>query len=573
MSGQKADPLFVINRFKTQAQLVNSGKWRTQVINAVRQTPVEKRPKLIHRVCRELQLNLYGKSAQAREDDMKDPVTGLPFNRSTLDGTMEILLLIAQTLLEDGDVQTFLRVQHVMLSAGLNVMDEQTSAELVAIRLPSLMRFVIVFLDHVSSSDEASIRFGVLLAEAWEGLGNSVELDVELLKKREPGEAIRKLVEDVSALTVGERLDFDDKDPRALGAMVMNFMAACATESVEKVRDAGLSMKGWLERIVQASSHSELASEVLASLLNILTSLHNTPALETINANKKGPNTSLFEMIGRLVKLKRNTAFSEDPNIFDSPALCLSSEATRTYATWSDRKRAEQSAARRAGEQNLDWFKREQVTVDRLFDERCRKIMEQPRRGLRPAGYDHVELRVSALRNVGIRAIIFRPEGHVFPDVGIEIVARRETPTLCIFKTELRAFELGVHEEIVRWKEHFDRRDDLLLMLRFVVIDMLYRIVASPQELREKRNWQSTGDASRVHVPQHIPVRPLLRRLPEGFKATERAQQLAQREMGWIIRPGMTFVSAYVRDGQLAYDLPTQPTAIYTDEDLRSETD
>ncbi len=197
--------------------------------------------------------------------------------------------------------------------------------------------------------------------------------------------------------------------------------------------------------------------------------------------------------------------------------------------------------------------------------------MERPRRGLRPGGYDHIEVHSVPLRNAGIRAVVFHPEGCDFPNVRVHILVRKETPTLFTFRTELKDFELGLHDEVVRSKIHFDHRDELAELLEFTVVDMLYRIVAAEKELREKKSkWSSTGSEGNSPSPRTIPVRPFLRRLVEGRHATGYAQANATQVMGWrTLPPGFTFVLPTIRGGNLVYDLPTQPTAVYTDDDLR----
>lgn len=548
-------------------------KWYERIKTTIRHTPESGRAKLVIRISRELIVGQISLSGVERSDDVQDPSLGIRTNRAACTRVSEIMVLMSRTLFADGDIRTFLRVMQYSIENRPDVIPDTDDGVRLAVRLAGVGRFIAAYLEEMGRTEENGLRFGVLLCEAWDAFERvsynerDIKADAPATRDVDDKSRLRRCYTEQAARW--DTFSEAELDARTIGARAMNLILDAAMNNAD---NESPNIRAWFTRIVESASRTQIGSEILQSLLNILTTTNRKSALEAIeNGLLQAQGHAMREALGE--EIDQFPEYQMGTTMYASPTIRLDPETDAYFTKWAHVERAHQQQERDKGEAVLRWFTDEERALERLMDQRCNEIMERPRRGLRPSGYDHVEIRVSALRNVGIRAIIFRPEGHIFPDASVEIVARRDTPTLRVYKTELRGFQLDLNEEALVWREHADRSHELLRLLDFVVIDMLYRIIASPQELREKRNWQSTGDASRVHVPRNIPVPPLLRRLPEGFKSTERAQQLAQQEMGWTLRPGMTFVSAYVRNGQLAYDLPTQPTAIYTDEDLHAEID
>ena len=134
----------------------------------------------------------------------------------------------------------------------------------------------------------------------------------------------------------------------------------------------------------------------------------------------------------------------------------------------------------------------------------------------------------------------------------------------------MRGFELPLHDEVVRLKHHFESRPTLLQMIEYAVVDILHRIIVADRGLREKKNWSKTGDETAEPHAKVVPVRPFIRRLPLGQKASPEALEnmAALFRFTWKLPPGVTFVSAFLRGNAIDYDLPTSPTAVYGDDDL-----
>lgn len=198
----------------------------------------------------------------------------------------------------------------------------------------------------------------------------------------------------------------------------------------------------------------------------------------------------------------------------------------------------------------------------------CYEIETRPRRGLRPNGLDHIEVRLTPLNNAGILGLIFHPEGHNFPDVGIEIVYQKMTPHLLTYRTTMNGLEHVRWEELYCNERHIGQERLLHLMLCYMAYDALHRIVTEQRPIREhpsrKGGAGGTGQAS---------VRPYMRMLPVGHRVSNAALEAAQRDMGYLPPQGMTFVQAFFRNNELEYDMPSEPFAIYGDEDIELETE
>lgn len=541
-------------------------KWHERIKTMVRNAQGADRAKTIVRICRELIRGQLALSAYPPVGDVvDDPLLCVPVNRAACERVTSVLRLIACTLLADGDVASFLRVLQYSVDQGDVIPDTDEGAHL-AVRLAGIRRFLMIFLQEAGASEETGVRFAILLCEAWDAQALAITRDLDVAARTEEESdlvsLLRRKKKAIEKKREANNLSREDADVLAVRAL--NLIADAAMGGGD---DQAPWVTAWFDRLVHAAAKGRMASEVLLSLLNVMTTMDHRPSLEIIaNGLLQERSAQILTELGDA--LDEMPEYGEVAKLYQSPTVRLSQHTDAVFKQWSDRLRAEQRRARECGDAVLRWITDEREAIERLMDQRCERIVNHPRRGLRPNGHDHIEVQVSALRNAGVRALVFRAEGHVFPDISVEVITRYETPTLHVFKTELREFLLDLDEGVLVWKEHADRSFDLLRLLDFVVIDALYRIVAGPQELREKRSWQATGDASVILEPRRIPVRPFLRRLPAGFKASEEAEEKAKREMGWRLRPGMTFVSATVRNGQLEYDLPTQPTAVYSDDDL-----
>jgi hypothetical protein len=187
---------------------------------------------------------------------------------------------------------------------------------------------------------------------------------------------------------------------------------------------------------------------------------------------------------------------------------------------------------------------------------------------LRPHGADHIDVDVTLLRHNGLRAVVFYPEDHTFPDIRIELLTKElETPHLIALSVEMADLSL---DKVIKRGDTSASPDQLnpkqyKLLLEMVIIDILYRIVVEGKELRPKK---VSRDTDHKEGPKTSSVRPHLRRLTGDRKASAEAQERARSAMGWHLPSGMTFVAAHYRGNQLVYDYPTEAVGVYSDVDL-----
>lgn len=253
---------------------------------------------------------------------------------------------------------------------------------------------------------------------------------------------------------------------------------------------------------------------------------------------------------------------------FFQPRLRLKEPHAALFREWRNRCRDKARGNREAGERAIAWFRFNEAEIERWFERRTAAVMNSPLRTLRPNGGDSVELNVTALRNAGVRGVTFRTEGYTYPDVGVDVIVRQETPTLVTFRTALRNFELAVNPEIVARGEHAGEEEPWAAMLEFAVVDAYYRIVAASTEVREQRAWQATGDSTCTVETRQVPVRGFTRRLRVGQKASEEARKAYLATYGHDLPPGVTFVKGFLRNQMIQYALTTTPAVKYTDDDL-----
>lgn len=247
--------------------------------------------------------------------------------------------------------------------------------------------------------------------------------------------------------------------------------------------------------------------------------------------------------------------------------FALPSTHHREFLRWGRTKRQKNDAMRERCESVEAWVRQHIDLLEKRQEDLMRDIVERPRRGLRPLGFDHVDINVSILRSAGVRGVIFRPEEFALPDTGLEILVRKVTPHLYAYKGSLLAFsdfpapmiEMGFCQDYPLVRK----------LLQFVIIDVLHRITVAERPLREKSGTKGDSGTGEANGIRH-PVPPHPRRLPEGWKASDEARQAWTETFGTTLREGYTFVRAHWSKGRMSYDLPTTAFATYGDEDLFS---
>ncbi len=245
--------------------------------------------------------------------------------------------------------------------------------------------------------------------------------------------------------------------------------------------------------------------------------------------------------------------------------VAVSRAERRIFDDWVQRNDANNQPVLSKTAEVMEWYRLHADAL--LLDERakCDDIKHRPRRVLLPDGQDHLEVRATPLYQAGLRSVIFYPQD--FPNVDLELVIQLPSPHLVRVKATLNDFRLemprGVLAELGLYKE-----EELRALLQYVIIDVLYKIIAEPAGEKRPRKKQcgdrKTNDSERQ---RRIPVRPHIRRLPDGWKAGKESLELGVQRLGGL-PDGFTFVGLYYRGGEIVHDLPSLPTVVYCDEDL-----
>ncbi len=221
---------------------------------------------------------------------------------------------------------------------------------------------------------------------------------------------------------------------------------------------------------------------------------------------------------------------------------------------------------KREGARLLDWVIEHYDTLSAKADAKLREIREisgKPKRMLRPHGLDRVEIDVLLLRGVGVREIIFDAAGTVFPDVGVKVLVRKDTPNYYIYRTTVSGVRSLNPDALINLT--FPDTDLLQFLLHIITVDALHRIVIGGNELREKRPKGSSPNAKRRIV---LVKRAHIRHLPDTQSASEEAVARGMEAFGCEFAPGITFVRAFERDGVTVRDLPSEAFASYGMDDV-----
>jgi hypothetical protein len=321
-------------------------------------------------------------------------------------------------------------------------------------------------------------------------------------------------------------------------------------------------MRGWLDRLLEGlNQDNDALDEVLHSIILVLTYEYRDskfalyiydPTMEEFGSPLETPRAS-------------------------RPVFWITSVIEPYFRKWTSRYDALGKARKTQVKAVLDRFQQEKERMVEIAETQRRAILERPKRALRPAGYDHVEIGVTPLYYSGIRSVAFHTEGYDFPDMELHFVVRKETPHLIVFKGRLIGLRLQVDDVVV---DGLITHNTALLkeLLEIVIIDALFHIMVAERGLRPKQRPQTTIPGGEGRGPDQsggiVPVRAHYQRLQEGHVASETARENLKEALGWRTLPeGHTFVAAYRRGalgeaGEFVYSLPSEPTAKYDDADF-----
>ena len=334
---------------------------------------------------------------------------------------------------------------------------------------------------------------------------------------------------------------------------------------------------GWIDRLIEAIGSNDFAERILEGLLLYANVNHEANADHgsandqvrcTIRAVPKGQEQEYAEqsLQSELVRGFDTEALLEE--IAGPPVCCIKADQKLAVKDFFMRQERRCADATENSQNMLAWCERHHTEIDAENERKRSLILSDARRGLRPNGADHIEIDLAPLRSFGLRAIVFYPEGHVFPNTKIELLAATKTPHCFAVSGELTDFR--VDDRIINLHCGMGRqgrltREQYRWFLETVIVDILYRLVVQGKELRQKKRMPGDSGPTEMAVQS---VRPHMRRLLDGQNASPEARERAQRSMGWKLPPGKTFVEAFCRGGQITYDYPTQAVAVYGNEDL-----
>jgi len=394
---------------------------------------------------------------------------------------------------------------------------------------PAKSRVILEFFRAVGGNVELSIKFGLQLLEEY-------------------GVLLQKLYDNESTTSAAIA--------RSNGTVALHVLR----DSASAPPHIAIPQRQWFVNIIHAAADgNEGADQVLAYMMTILS---ETAKMQLKIAAINPLNLPKPLRMDHVSLLKKETG---DPHVF------LSHEEKQWLDSWGQKLTARNAVHRAAGKKILDWVAGHHDEFQRAVDMRRTAIATNPRRGLRPGGSDMASIRVAPVYNAGVRALAFFPDDRMFPDTGVRIMISTTSPHLIAFHSEMAGLRLQIRTGAL--DNHSHDPDKVMEVLEFVVLDIMYNLVSVPtitNSTSRSGGKKQNGESGREEHSTH-PVRPHLRILLPGQKASIQATSAASQHMGWRLPPGMTFVRAHYRGdpsgtgGQIEHDITT-PTIDYSDE-------
>lgn len=326
---------------------------------------------------------------------------------------------------------------------------------------------------------------------------------------------------------------------------------------------ASIRSKAWTERLIEEAGQSQVASDVLESILRLVV----------------GAKFDLrFDSYEKEIDLEKAQRISGEHVDYWSKGpskhlltCAMNFRHIQRLSAWTEKITKKSTIDQQKGNELLAWFEEHQQEIDRITRERLDAITNHPRHGLRPFGFDRVNIKLSVLWNAGFRHIVFHPENHIFPETGVKLGIVQYKPHITSYHGTLtEPQKLIVDDMIFDCESH--PPEAIRKILSFVLIDILYRIIAAPSHKRLFNDHDPTYE-SRVGPALEVSVRPFIRRLPLGQEASQTARAFGEDFFKMQLPAGVTFVRAHYRGGEVSFDnMPTGPLMTYTDEHLRQLT-
>ncbi len=510
---------------------------------------------------------------------------------------------LVQRIFQEGDLETFLVVWE--RTYGNLPVDKMNNAWLTNLSFGvidsanlSRVMFLDAYLIHVGKSPDRSLEFALGLTDQW-AERTRVSLDIHAVS--ESTHALEEHLDQLMKADTPEGLNRQYTDGIYSKVVVArsNRVRSFLTGNLDlsECNQESLNTQRWFVNLINAAGCHGAAASVLESVLSVFCVTHSANPLLLFSGDRD--TVQSLELLASPLLKGDSLLTDEDLKLFAdceaqmgltlpqeekdlirevilngfSKSLItelglVDPEAQPALRRWCAKQYALLKEPISFAERTVAYFRENSIEVEEEMQKRVSQIREGMTRGLRVGGADHFAVRLSALHLAGVRAVIFQPsQDMVLPDTGIEILVKEETPHLSVYRTVLLGGELELHERVVRNKFFPDPENDapvLQLILKWVIVDMLYRILLKKQELRSLYRRKVNG----APPPNQVPVRPTLRKLVAGTKASDEALERG-RLAGFRIPKGKTFVRGFLRGTEIEYDLPTEPIGFYDDDDLR----
>ena len=437
----------------------------------------------------------------------------------------EIIRAISLELMEHDGVDVFIDIVGNRLeSTGISRTDPLSNAKSLLTRAAN--RFCSRFSHTIGESSELSIRFALALIEIAQ-------------------DAMQEMV------TARQQKKAFEMPPQR--QTVTNFVLnSFLTPPCEAIHS-----KAWVERLIEAVGHNSIASEVLHSIFTMVT-FPIRLAIETFK-------TTLSVEEALQISDDNMKIYSNENRQYLLICALKPKHANLLYK-WTDANAQKSLLQKQKGEELIAWFEANRDEIDRVTRERHQAISEHPRHGLRPFGFDRINIRTSVLWNAGYRHIVFHPENHMFPDTDIDFGIVQVRPHITSYRgthTNLRM--LTVDKSIFECEVH--PVNAVHKILEFILIDILYRIIAAPSSKRIFGTDKNPDEDNKSGPTLEVSVRPFIRRLPMGQDASQSARTFGEEYFKMQLPTGVTFIRAHYRGGEISFDnMPVGPIMTYTDE-------
>ncbi len=298
--------------------------------------------------------------------------------------------------------------------------------------------------------------------------------------------------------------------------------------------------KYWFNNLVRATAQGDKqAASYLKGAMSLV--FFNTPEHYTIWSHSE-----LVEWVGDdPERQKQYWSKRADPQ---NPIIIIEDGMKGAFLEYWDRLTQEGYKLLDDCHRLEEWFKDNQAAISEVFDRRCQEILQKPKHLLRPFGYDSIMIRVSILNAVGIKSVSFHPEGERFPDCKLSVSKKGAGEIYLQVWAMFREFSLIARNQLLTGVSPIASKEFRNAIFEFIIVDALHRIIVGrpkknlDNEKVERGKYQTSSEPRREVV-----VRPFIRRLPEGFSASDEARDYAFTHLGIDLPEGFTFVRSHER--------------------------